>query len=310
MGRRMVGAWCFVDHYGPDEIAARARHAGAAAPAHRAADRQLAARRRGAPPRQPRQRRADPARRARADDGGRGHRALRAVAGPALARCCTAPSCGWPCPTPSARTAPRVRSPRRPARAHRAGARRRRCCSASWPGPRSPGQVHTPLVGVDVALDGGRRRLLPLEPDFEHAVLTVSGAPRSTAGSSRPGRCATSGRAARAALRAGAPGRLLLLGGVPFAEKIVMWWNFVARTGEEIGRGPRALAGGAGGRASRPGYRQRSPAGPVRRVPGLRGPAARGAAAAVDAAALPRPYPLSCQVDQPAAEQGGDPQVG
>jgi hypothetical protein len=31
-----------------------------------------------------------------------------------------------------------------------------------------------------------------------------------------------------------APARVLLLGGVPFEEEIVMWWNFVARTNEEI----------------------------------------------------------------------------
>ncbi|MDT7583954.1 MAG: quercetin 2,3-dioxygenase, partial [Pseudonocardiales bacterium] len=28
--------------------------------------------------------------------------------------------------------------------------------------------------------------------------------------------------------------RLLLLGGEPFDEKLVMWWNFVARDGAEI----------------------------------------------------------------------------
>jgi quercetin 2,3-dioxygenase len=27
---------------------------------------------------------------------------------------------------------------------------------------------------------------------------------------------------------------LLLLGGVPFGEPLLMWWNFVARTPEEI----------------------------------------------------------------------------
>ncbi|MFE6867122.1 pirin-like C-terminal cupin domain-containing protein, partial [Kitasatospora sp. NPDC057692] len=26
----------------------------------------------------------------------------------------------------------------------------------------------------------------------------------------------------------------LLLGGEPFAEKLVMWWNFIGRTGDEI----------------------------------------------------------------------------
>ena len=29
-------------------------------------------------------------------------------------------------------------------------------------------------------------------------------------------------------------GRLLLIGGPPFPETILMWWNFVARTEEEI----------------------------------------------------------------------------
>jgi redox-sensitive bicupin YhaK (pirin superfamily) len=31
-------------------------------------------------------------------------------------------------------------------------------------------------------------------------------------------------------------GRLLLIGGPPFPETILMWWNFVARSGEEITR--------------------------------------------------------------------------
>jgi hypothetical protein len=33
-----------------------------------------------------------------------------------------------------------------------------------------------------------------------------------------------------------APSRVILLGGTPFGEDIVMWWNFVGRTHEEIVR--------------------------------------------------------------------------
>ena len=43
-------------------------------------------------------------------------------------------------------------------------------------GARSPGTVHTPLVGVDVTMASGADAVLPLEADFEHAVLAVSGA--------------------------------------------------------------------------------------------------------------------------------------
>ncbi|WP_031073994.1 pirin-like C-terminal cupin domain-containing protein, partial [Streptomyces sp. NRRL WC-3742] len=30
------------------------------------------------------------------------------------------------------------------------------------------------------------------------------------------------------------PARAILLGGTPFDEQIVMWWNFIGRSGEEI----------------------------------------------------------------------------
>ena len=68
LGRRMVGAWCFVDHYGPDDIADEPGMQVAAAPAHGAPDGQLAARGRGAAPRQRRQPADDPPARAGPDD--------------------------------------------------------------------------------------------------------------------------------------------------------------------------------------------------------------------------------------------------
>jgi redox-sensitive bicupin YhaK (pirin superfamily) len=36
------------------------------------------------------------------------------------------------------------------------------------------------------------------------------------------------------ALRSTAGARVLLLGGLPFGEPVLMWWNFVARTPDEI----------------------------------------------------------------------------
>jgi len=45
-------------------------------------------------------------------------------------------------------------------------------------------------------------------------------------------------------LRSAAGARALLLGGEPFDEQIVMWWNFVARTSEEIATARDAWAGG------------------------------------------------------------------
>ena len=45
----------------------------------------------------------------------------------------------------------------------------------------------------------------------------------------------TDSREARFADHMG-PTRVLLLGGVPFGEPVVMWWDFVARSHEEIDR--------------------------------------------------------------------------
>ncbi|GAA4552390.1 pirin family protein [Pseudonocardia xishanensis] len=102
-------------------------------------------------------------------------------------------------------------------------------------GALSPGRVHSPLLGVDVALAAGTARTLPLEPDFEHAVLTVGGAPEIDGREVGPGTLLYLGSGRRELpVAAGPESRFLLLGGVPFAEQLVMWWNFVGRSGEEI----------------------------------------------------------------------------
>jgi hypothetical protein len=97
-------------------------------------------------------------------------------------------------------------------------------------------------------MESGADAVLPLEGDFEHAVLTVSGAPEVDGGELPPGSlCYLGTGRSTLRLRAETPSRLLLLGGIPFTEKIVMWWNFIARTGEEIavarGRWQAELAG-------------------------------------------------------------------
>jgi redox-sensitive bicupin YhaK (pirin superfamily) len=51
----------------------------------------------------------------------------------------------------------------------------------------------------------------------------------------RPGQLAYLGAGrAEVAFDVREPARTLLLGGVPFGEPIVMWWNFVARTRAEL----------------------------------------------------------------------------
>ncbi len=95
-------------------------------------------------------------------------------------------------------------------------------------GALSPARCHTPLLGAEVTLAAGRRATLPLRPDFEHAVLVIDGAATVADVAVEPGPLLYLGTG-RAELRlaAGPDTRLMLLGGEPFPERIVMWWNFV-----------------------------------------------------------------------------------
>jgi redox-sensitive bicupin YhaK (pirin superfamily) len=102
-------------------------------------------------------------------------------------------------------------------------------------GATSPGTTYSPLVGADLTLDAGADVRLPLEPDFEYAVLSASGSAEIDATTLDPGALLYLGTdRAEVRLRTDAGARLLLLGGEPFDEQIVMWWNFVGRSGDEI----------------------------------------------------------------------------
>ncbi|NUK59562.1 pirin family protein [Streptomyces lunaelactis] len=105
----------------------------------------------------------------------------------------------------------------------------------SLDGAASPGTTYTPLVGADLALARGTTTSLPLDPDFEYAVLSMSGEAHVDGVPVLPGSmlylgCGRTELPVRAESDAG----LMLLGGEPFEEEIIMWWNFVGRTNEEI----------------------------------------------------------------------------
>jgi hypothetical protein len=98
-------------------------------------------------------------------------------------------------------------------------------------GAQSPARADTPLVGADLVIGGAGP--LGLDPSFEHGLLVVDG-PISVDGTAvGPGSFAYFA-AGRTELELGGAGRALLVGGTPFDEPILMWWNFVARTKDEM----------------------------------------------------------------------------
>jgi redox-sensitive bicupin YhaK (pirin superfamily) len=99
----------------------------------------------------------------------------------------------------------------------------------------SPGTTYTPIVGADLTLAEGARARLPLQPDFEYAALAMSGQAEVDGVPLTPGAMLYLGCGrTHLDLRAAVDSSLLLLGGEPFAERILMWWNFVGRTAEDI----------------------------------------------------------------------------
>ncbi|WOP07377.1 pirin family protein [Streptomyces cyaneofuscatus] len=102
-------------------------------------------------------------------------------------------------------------------------------------GAASPGTTYTPIVGADLTLAEGAEARLPLDPDFEYAVLSMSGEAEVDGVPVLPGSMLYLGCGrTELPLRALSDAGLMLLGGEPFEEEIVMFWNFIARSGEEI----------------------------------------------------------------------------
>ncbi|GAA1977809.1 pirin family protein [Isoptericola halotolerans] len=102
----------------------------------------------------------------------------------------------------------------------------------------SPARTYTPLVGAQIDLEAGASVVLDVDPVFEHGLLVDDGDARLETDAVPPGALAyTAPGRARLTVAAGeSPVRAVLLGGEPFAEDVVMWWNFVGRTHEEIVR--------------------------------------------------------------------------
>jgi quercetin 2,3-dioxygenase len=109
----------------------------------------------------------------------------------------------------------------------------------SLAGETSTAPAYSPLLGAEIRLEPGTEATLPLERGFEHGVLTARGSLLVDSREQGAGQMSYLGEG-RAELHVAAPEDqpeetvALLLGGAPFEEEIVMWWNFVARSHDEV----------------------------------------------------------------------------
>ncbi len=109
-------------------------------------------------------------------------------------------------------------------------------------GDASPVAAHTPTVGAEISLDPGATLDLSVNRTHEHGILVDTGdvtlnhgghgVPQAL-GWSQLGFAPIGAEMLR--ITAGYKGaRLMLIGGEPLGEQLVMWWNFVGRSHEEV----------------------------------------------------------------------------
>ncbi|MEU4685840.1 pirin family protein [Streptomyces xinghaiensis] len=104
-------------------------------------------------------------------------------------------------------------------------------------GRTSPVRTFTPLLGAEIVIEPRATLTLAVDAAFEHGLLVDSGEIRLTGTLLRPAELGYVPRGAGTLTMVNetdAPARTVLLGGPPFEEEIIMWWNFIGRSHEDI----------------------------------------------------------------------------
>ena len=107
--------------------------------------------------------------------------------------------------------------------------------AGSYAGQTAPAKLYTPLLGMDVLATAATHVTLALDPGFEYGLFALEGGFQygtETFNTDELAYLETGETSVTVTLAAGS--RLLLLGGEPFAEQITMWWNFVGHSKEDI----------------------------------------------------------------------------
>ncbi|WP_430383504.1 pirin family protein [Streptomyces sp. P10-4] len=109
----------------------------------------------------------------------------------------------------------------------------------SLAGAASPVPTFTPLLGAEIVLRPRATVTLAVDPAFEHGLLVDRGTVRLADALLDPaelGYVHPGPRTLTLANESDDTARAVLLGGTPFEEEIVMWWNFIGRSHEDIVR--------------------------------------------------------------------------
>ncbi len=107
--------------------------------------------------------------------------------------------------------------------------------TGDFAGRRAPTPAFSPLVGLDLAAASAVSLALPLREDFEYGLLPLEGDLQVEGERFAVNELAYLGRGrSRVDLVLAEGGRAILVGGAPLGEEILIWWNFVGHSKAEI----------------------------------------------------------------------------
>lgn len=104
-------------------------------------------------------------------------------------------------------------------------------------GQTSPVRTFTPLLGAEIVLRPGQRLDVALDGTFEHGVMVDTGAVSVSGVDAKVGQLVylpVGTPSTELVASSDGPVRVVVLGGEPLGEQIVMWWNFIGRTHDEV----------------------------------------------------------------------------
>ena len=107
--------------------------------------------------------------------------------------------------------------------------------TGEWQGHTAPTEVHSPLLAVDMENAQPTKATLALRPDFEYGVLCLYGE-LLVNGQPAPANdliyLPEGGTSVQ--VQCGPDSRFILLGGEPYEGGVLIWWNIVGQSQEEI----------------------------------------------------------------------------
>lgn len=112
--------------------------------------------------------------------------------------------------------------------------------AGSYQGRSAPTKIYSKLVGVDLLARDNVRHSLPLAKGFEHCLLIVSGQWQVNGETFAENELAYMDVGLEEVeISASIGARAVLLGGEPYPSEIVLWWNFVGHSREEVAQAQR-----------------------------------------------------------------------